>query len=138
MQAFFKFEEGTGRILGIYNEREPGTVWFEVNPDVGDRPWMYKRSGTGIIQTDEFMNENKSFENKIEFKAWRGEQLAKYDILGLCVARGDKDPKTGEIYGPITEEEKNFRVLILNFTGQITSNTTAADYPSIPTRLRDF
>lgn len=74
--------------------------------------------------------------NQRDFRAHRDHYLAKYDILRLNVLNGDMDPATNQPYTPITQEEKQWRVTMLNFTNQITENTTASDYPPVPLRLQ--
>ena len=70
------------------------------------------------------------------FRMWRAIMLAKYDVLRLNVQNGDIDPKTNQPYPEITDEEKQWRLAVLNFTDQITHETTEADYPQPPERLR--
>jgi hypothetical protein len=80
--------------------------------------------------------ENKKLVNIGSFRSFREELLKKYDILRINIQSGDYDPKTGEVYSPLSEEEKQWRVSILNFTNSITHETTEEDYPETPDRLK--
>lgn len=72
---------------------------------------------------------------KSRFREWRAYQLQKYDLIRQCALNQDIDPKTNEIYPPFTEEEKQWRLDLLNFTDLINENTTIEDYPLTPTRF---
>jgi len=78
----------------------------------------------------------KKLANIDAFRKYRDEALKKYDILRQVVWAGDIDPKTMLPYAELTTEEKLWRVVMLNFTDQITASTTEADYPALPERLR--
>lgn len=91
--------------------------------------------GAIIFREEEVREENKQ-KNITAFRNYRAIKLAKYDLLRQGYLAGDYDPITGTHYLPLTEEEKLYRVALLNFTSQITSTTTENDYPQVPARLR--
>jgi len=80
--------------------------------------------------------ELQKLQKKNDFRGFREPFLQKYDLLRINVQNGDYDPKTGEPYYPITEDEKQWRLTMLNFTNSITHETTEKDYPEIPERLK--
>ncbi len=69
------------------------------------------------------------------FRQWRERWLCKYDILRLNVLNEDIDPQTNQPYTAMTNEEKQWRLSVLNFTDLITDETQKSDYPTIPQRL---
>ena len=73
---------------------------------------------------------------KKDFRQWRDYYLRKYDILRINILHGDLNPRNGLPYEPLTEDEKQWRVDMLNFTNYINENTTAQDYPKIPERIK--
>jgi hypothetical protein len=87
------------------------------------------------IPSELFYN-NKKLQNINSFRLYREELLKKYDILRINIQSGDYDPKTGEVYLPLSEEEKQWRVSMLDFTSNITHETTEESYPETPNRLQ--
>jgi NifB/MoaA-like Fe-S oxidoreductase len=93
----------------------------------------------GVIDNNTPSNlffENKKIEKISEFRSFREELLKKYDILRINIQSGDYDPKTGKVYSPLSEEEKQWRLSMLDFTDSITHETTEKDYPETPDRLK--
>jgi len=87
------------------------------------------------IPSDVFYK-NKKLEKLNNFRLFREELLKKYDILRINIQSGDYDPKTSEVYLPLSEEEKQWRVSMLDFTDIITHETTEENYPETPDRLK--
>ena len=89
-----------------------------------------------FVKKQSYLDDVKKAKNIDVFRTWRAMTLAKYDLLRQCALNGDIDPNTGQPYPAITDAEKQWRVTVLNFTNQITHETTEADYPVPPERLR--
>lgn len=73
---------------------------------------------------------------KKDFRQWRDYYLRKYDILRINILHNDINLRNGLPYEPLTEDEKQWRVDVLNFTNYINENTTAQDYPEVPERVK--
>jgi hypothetical protein len=78
---------------------------------------------------------NKAVE---KFRSQRNKLLEKYDILRINVINGDIDPGTSRVYSAITQTEKQWRIDMLNFTDEITHETTEEDYPQTPQRIANL
>jgi len=129
------------RVLGFANTAQPYTTTVEISQSLFDELTTNGHEGYflengQIVKKQSYLDSLKQSDNLGHFRRWRSSVLAKYDILRQCAINGDFDPNTGQPYSAITEAEKQWRVAVLNFTDQITHETTEADYPQPPERLR--
>jgi hypothetical protein len=132
---------GDNRVLGFANTAQPYTISVEMSKTLYDdliengQEGYFLENGS-VVKKQSYLDLRQKSENIGRFRRWRSVALSKYDILRQCALNGDIDPLTGQPYPPITETEKQWRVAVLNFTNQITHETTEADYPQPPERLR--
>jgi hypothetical protein len=84
-----------------------------------------------VVRKNEVLEQKKLERNLEKFRNYRALMFSKYDILRICII-------TGEIEGQLTEEEKQWRLDLLNFTEQITPETSPEDYPQVPLRLQNL
>jgi len=135
---FFVLVNETGRINAIYKTQIEGinTLEIELSEEVIKNPQNYAIVNNKVIYQEQNFDLLWLGIKKENFRAWRSERLLKYDILRLNVFNEDIDPNTNTFYQPITEEEKQWRVSVLNFTNQITKDTTPNDYPTPSLRLQ--
>jgi hypothetical protein len=129
------------RVLGFANTAQPYTTTVEISQSLFDELTTNGHEGYflengQIIKKQSYLDLQQQSDNLDHFRRWRSAMLAKYDILRQCAINGDLDPSTAQPYSAITEAEKQWRVAVLNFTDQITHETTEADYPQPPERLR--
>ena len=130
-----------------YKLNEQGFIVSLVDyPFDGSKPWV---DDTGFIegvsrvvngQIDNSLKSERYFELERQrrvdrFRSHRTEMLGKYDILRINVINGDIDPSTSKQYSAITQAEKQWRIDMLNFTDEITHETTEGDYPETPQRI---
>jgi hypothetical protein len=95
----------------------------------------------GQINNDvpsEIFYERKKNNNIAIFREFREKLLKKYDLLRINIESGDYNPETNLPYSPLTEEEKLWRIEMLNFTDTITHETIIEDYPNTPERILNF
>jgi hypothetical protein len=83
-----------------------------------------------------FLIEREKLQKINNFRSFRENLLKKYDLLRINVQNGDIDPKTNLPYEPVSQEEKQWRLTVLNFTDLITKDTEEEDYPETPERLK--
>jgi len=134
--------DNNNNVLRFYAfEFDDATLSLELSDDeideiFGKSFYNYKVINNKFVyQYDRAILQEKNA-NTSRFRAWRERFLQKYDLLRQCALNQDIDPKTNLPYPAITEGEKQWRLAVLNFTDQITHETTEADYPQPPERLK--
>ena len=129
------------RVLGVAHSQHDFTTSIEMSESVYNEitnngyDGYFVENGM-LVKKMSYLNLLSQQRNVDAFRSWRSQRLAKYDLIRLCALNGDIDPATNQPYPAITEAEKQWRVEVLNFTDQITHETTEADYPEPPERLR--
>lgn len=129
------------RVLGIINTPQENTVDVEIsetvyNDMIENGHDDYSLENGQLAKKINYIEMRQRRSNMDDFRFWRAHKLARYDLLRQCALNGDIDPVTLQAYPAITEAEKQWRVAVLNFTDQITHETTEADYPVPSERLR--
>jgi hypothetical protein len=127
-----------GRVNGIYKKSLDFTTTIEISEEVYQDLVAESLEYTfieGVLTKQSQHQAQLLEEKKAAFRVWRAEHMAKYDLLGLWIMRGDYDPNTHVPYSPITAAERQWLFDVRNFPAQITVDTTEADYPTLPYRL---
>jgi len=128
------------RIYGVYKKPQSYTLTIEISQSLYDdlvqNSILYKYINNNLVKDTSILDAQKLNDNILNFRAYRAEKLVKYDILRINILSGDLDPITLQVYSPLTNEEKIWRVNVLNFTESITQYTTENDYPTLPQRLK--
>ena len=129
------------RVLGVSNSPHSYTTTVEMTEEAYNEMQQNGHEGqfleSGLVRKMiDYIHLSQTRQNVDAFRSWRAQRLAKYDLIRLGALNGDIDPTTGQPYPAITEAEKQWRVEVLNFTDQIAHETTEADYPEPPERLR--
>jgi hypothetical protein len=133
-----------------YKLNEQGFIVSLVDyPFDSSKPWVddvgFIEGVSRVIngQIDNSLTSDRYFElerqRRIDrFRSHRSKLLEKYDILRINVINGDTDPATSKVYSAITQSEKQWRLEMLNFTDEITHETTEEDYPQTPQRISNL
>lgn len=137
MRKYIYIEPDLPVIHGAFsNERDNEFIGFrKIIADFANEPTEIELEK--YIQTNypPLIEETIRLSKLADFRVFRAAQLAKYDILRQGFLAGDYDTN-GVPYPALSEEEKQYRLALLNFPPQITDKTTELDYPQAPVRLR--